>query len=77
MDDYYSVEPYDIAVLNYKTGDITLIDCNTIAFTSDDYYISCQTKSNKGEEEISELDLLIFYCPVRYSKDQSDERIAL
>lgn len=69
MDEYYSVVPYDIAVLNYKTGDVKLIDCNTIAFTLGDYYISCQTKSNKGEEEISELDLLIFYCPVRYSKD--------
>lgn len=69
MDDYYSVTPYDIAVLNYKTGDITLIDSRTIAFELDDYYISCQTKSYKVEKEISELDLLIFYCPVRYSKD--------
>lgn len=66
MDKYYSVAPYDIAVLNYKTGDITLIDCKTIAFTLNDYYISCQPKSYSGEKEMSELDLLIFFCPNRY-----------
>lgn len=69
VEDYYSVTPYDVAVLNYKTGDIELVTPNTRAFSLGDFYISCVSRSTDGEKEISELDLLIFYCPNRYGDD--------
>lgn len=67
MDDYYSVQPYDILIMNYSTGDMQLITSRIRSFTMDDYYVSCEQRTKKGEEEISEIDLLIFFCPKRYS----------
>lgn len=67
MDDYYSVQPYDILILNYSTGDMQLITSRIRSFTMDDYYVSCEQRTKKGEDEISEIDLLIFFCPKRFS----------
>lgn len=67
LDDYYSEQPYDILVLNCKTGDTKLITSSIMSFTLDDYYISCEQRTKNGEKEISEVDLLIFYCPERYN----------
>lgn len=64
--EYYSVEPYDVVVLNYKTGDIRLLTSDLRSFMSGDYYITCEPRSFKGETEISEMDLFIVYCPERY-----------
>ena len=66
MEEYYSVEPYDVVILNYKTGDIRLLASDLRSFMSGDYYITCEPRSFKGETEISEMDLFIMYCPERY-----------
>ena len=66
LDEYFHVQPYDILVLNYSTGDLQLVSSNLRSFMMGDYYISCEQRTKKGEEEISEIDLLIFFCPNRY-----------
>lgn len=64
---YYREQPYDILVLNYKTGDLKLITPTSLSFMLDDFYISCKQSIKRGEDEVSEIDLLIFYCPERYN----------
>lgn len=64
--DYYQEQPYDILVLNHLTGDIKLITKTLKSFTMGDYFISCEKRTKEGEKEISEIELLIFFCPVRY-----------
>ena len=66
LDEYFHVQPYDILVLNYSTGDLQLVSSNLRSFTLGDYYVSCEPRTYKGEEEIAEVDLLIFFCPNRY-----------
>lgn len=66
LDEYFHEQPYDILVLNYSTGDLQLISTSLRSFTMGDYYISCEPRTNKGEDEIAEVDLLIFFCPNRY-----------
>lgn len=65
-DDYYREQPYDILVLNHITGDMKLVTKTLKSFTMGDYFISCEMRTKEGEEEISEIELLIFFCPVRY-----------
>ena len=66
LDEYFHEQPYDILVLNYSTGDLQLISTSLRSFTMGDYYIACEPRTNKGEDEIAEVDLLIFFCPNRY-----------
>ena len=63
--EYYSVEPYDIVVVNYKTGQLKLLSSTQISFTLGDYYVSCKQQTF-DKTNISEVDLLMFYCPERY-----------
>lgn len=65
-DEYYSVEPYDIAILNYKTGKVKLLTSNLRSFMLGDYYVTCEQRSSIVQAEISEIDLLVMYCPERY-----------
>ena len=64
--DYYREQPYDILVLNHLTGDIKLITNSLKSFTTGDYFISCEKRRKDGENENSKMELLIFFCPVRY-----------
>lgn len=66
MEEHYSVEPYDIVVLNYKTGDVRLLTSSLRSFMTGDFYVTCEPRCFNGEEEISEMDLVIVYCPERY-----------
>lgn len=63
---YYSQEPYDIVVLNYKTKEIRLLSPDLLSFLIGDFYVSFEQRTSAGEAEISDVDLLIFYCPERY-----------
>ena len=66
IEEYYSVEPYDVVVLNYKTGEIRLLASDLRSFMMGDFYVTCEPRCFKGEKEISEMDLFIVYCPERY-----------
>lgn len=59
-------EPYGIGVINFETLEVKLFEENVTAFSFGDYYIDIDRRENKDEPEKIELDLLIFYCPVRY-----------
>lgn len=65
-EEYYSVEPYDIVILNYKTGEVKLLTSNLRSFMLEDYYVTCEQRSSIVQAEISEIDLLVMYCPERY-----------
>lgn len=66
QEEYYSQEPYDIVVLNYKTKEVRLLSPNLLSFLIGDFYVSFEQRASVGETEISDVDLLIFYCPERY-----------
>lgn len=66
QEEYYSQEPYDIVVLNYKTKEIRLLSPDLLSFLLGDFYVSFEQRTSGGETEISDVDLLIFYCPERY-----------
>lgn len=66
QEEYYSQEPYDIVVLNYKTKEIRLLSPDLLSFLIGDFYVSMEQRTSAGETEVSDVDLLIFYCPERY-----------
>ena len=59
-------EPYGIGLINFKTGEIKMFHEKIRGFTFGDYYVICEPRAEMGEEEISEIDMDIFYCPERY-----------
>ena len=66
QEEYYSTEPYDIVVLNYSTKELRLLSPDLRSFLIGDFYVTCEQRHLTNETEISEVDLLIFYCPERY-----------
>ena len=65
-DQYYTNEPFDILVLNYKTGDMRLITSTLKSFMCDDYYVICETRSKDESMDPSKVELFIVFCPERY-----------
>lgn len=59
-------DPYGVGLINYKTGEIKLFSENTRGFMLGDFYVSCNSYAEGDEEEITAIDLQIFYCPERY-----------
>lgn len=59
-------EPYGIGIINFKTGEIRLFDESMRGFMLGDFYVLCEPRTEGDEEEISEINLNIFYCPERY-----------
>ena len=66
QEEYYSLEPYDIVVLNYKTKEVQLLSPDLLSFMLGDFYVSFEQRTSAGKTEISDVDLLIFFCPERY-----------
>lgn len=64
----WSDTPYGVGLINFDTLEVRLLAENITAFTFGDYYISCDRSEKKAEEDATEMDLLIFYCPERYEK---------
>ena len=59
-------EPYGVGMINYKTGEIKLFTDSLRGFMLGDYYVSCEPYAEGESEEITDIDLLVFYCPDRY-----------
>lgn len=57
--------PYGIGIIDFKTHKIRLLEKDVTAFIFGDFYISCDLR-NREENTDPEMDLLIFYCPIRY-----------
>ena len=68
VDNVWVDNPYGVGLINFETGEIRMFSENSRGFTLGDYYVSCEARPEYGEEEISEIDLLMFYCPDRYVK---------
>lgn len=65
MDNCWSDNPLNMGVIDFSTGEIRLFEEKILAFTFGDYYISCDGK-DRDDEDMRNIDLLIFYCPERY-----------
>lgn len=68
MEECWGDEPYGVGIINFKTGEIRLLEKRITAFTFNDYYIDCNLRERREEDSSDEMDLLIFYCPERYEK---------
>lgn len=64
LDSCWTDAPSSMGVIHFRTGEIRLFEEKITAFTYGDYYISCD---KKDDETGSDMNLLIFYCPERYS----------
>lgn len=68
MEECWGDEPYGVGIIDFKTGEIRLLEEIITAFTFNDYYIDCDLRERREENSSDEMDLLIFYCPERYEK---------
>lgn len=68
MEECWGDEPYGVGIIDFKTGEIRLLEERITAFTFNDYYIDCDLRERREENSSDEMDLLIFYCPERYEK---------
>lgn len=66
VDNVWVDDPYGVGLINFETGAIRMFSENSRGFTFGDYYVSCEARPEYGEEDISEINFLIFYCPDRY-----------
>ena len=60
---------YGLGIINFETGEIDAFEENNIGFGSGDYYIHCDFKGWDKREKSNRLDLVIFYCPLRYDNE--------
>lgn len=68
MEECWGDEPYGVGIIDFKTGEIRLLEEIITAFTFNDYYIDCDLRERWEEASSDEMDLLIFHCPERYEK---------
>ena len=59
-------ESYGVGLINYKTGEVQLFSESLRGFMLGDYYVSCEPHTEGDGNEITGIDLLVFYCPERY-----------
>lgn len=59
-------EPYRIGMINFDTFEVRLFEENITAFSFDDFYIDIDQRESKDDTERTQVNLLIFYCPLRY-----------
>lgn len=58
-------EMLGLGVINFATGKIKVFDRKIIGFGAGDFYLHCD-----WEEEGEKVELLIFYCPLRYEEEE-------
>lgn len=68
MEECWGDEPYGVGIIDFKTGEIRLLEERITAFTFNDYYIDCDLRERGEKDSSNVMDLLIFYCPERYEK---------
>lgn len=66
MGEYWD-EPYGVGVIDFDTLEVRLLEARITGFTFGDYYIDIDHKEKKESSDPTEFDLLVFYCPPRYS----------
>ena len=64
----YDGESLNIGIINFKTKEIRLLEKNVSMFFMGDFYIGCDFREREWEDKQEQwFDLLIFYCPPRYT----------
>ncbi len=66
MNETYFGEPYGLGMINYQTGEVHLFSESLRGFMLGDYYVSCEAYAEGKSDEITNISLLVFYCPDRY-----------
>ena len=57
---------FGVGAVDLATGDVRIFAENLGGFTLGDFYINCDLREEDGDQP--RMDLLIFYCPIRYEK---------
>lgn len=60
---------FGLGIINFETKEIRTFEENTTGFGSGDFYIHCDFRERDKETDTRNLDLLIFYCPLRYENE--------
>lgn len=60
---------YGLGIINFETKEIQVIEENMKGVSSGDYYVHCDFMGWNKEEKSNQLELLIFYCPLRYKNE--------
>lgn len=58
---------FGVGVVNLVTKEVRVFEEHLSGFTLGDFYIDCNLKDPDGDNR--QMDLLIFYCPVRYKNE--------
>jgi len=59
---------FGVGVINLDTREIRLFEENLCSFGLGDFYIDCDLKEQINGDSV-QMDLLIFYCPIRYEQE--------
>lgn len=58
-----------VGVINLATKEIRAFEECFTGFSLGDYYIDCKWKEQEQTEDSREVDVLVFYCPLRYEEE--------
>lgn len=67
IDDGWRSPSTGLGIINFNTGQIRPLKEKVAAFQLNDFYISCRSARYPANHNALEMNLLIFYCPERYS----------
>ena len=58
---------FGVGAVNFATKEIQLFEENLGGFGLEDFYFDCNLEENKNSDS-RKMDILIFYCPIRYEE---------
>ena len=64
-EDSSAMESYGIGLINFKTGEVKLLDAQVKGFLLGNYYVACSACDGESGAGM-ELEIVMFYCPERY-----------
>ncbi len=59
----------DVGIINFKTKELRVFEESVTGFGLGDFYIHCDLKDTNKTSDSRKLDLVIFYCPLRYENE--------
>ena len=66
LEDCWDDDYFGVGVIDFFAGRIKLFAESMRAFSLGDFYVSCELREQRENEESRSMSLLIFYCPERY-----------
>lgn len=69
LEDCWDDDYFGVGVIDFSTRRIKLFTESMRAFSFGDFYVSCELREQREDEESRSMGLLIFYCPERYPEE--------